>query len=417
MKRIYKSAAVTLTAAAMLLPVSAAENLLSPGLEVIASEQPMVKSGIAGADICFDADDFAEALGVGKVSKITITRLPGSDSGTLKLGALNVEEGQTISAKNLSSLRFVANSGEELETGFGFRVDNRGAQYSCTVFALSSINSAPVLYQPDSIEVGAYSGVSCLGSLKAVDPEGDPLSFEIVSQPSGGSVVLTDRKLGYYVYTPGSDFEGRDSFEVCVTDKYGNRSNTVKVSLTVDKPVEGEIFSDMDGHWANAAVITCVRTGLFSTDENGSFYPDEAVSRAEFLSLIMSAAGYTGFSTSNTGFADDADIPSEYKGCIAAAEALGVISGIDSESGRLFCPNNRITRAEAAVMLSRLTGIGTGGEALAVFADDSVPTWARSAMSALNAEGILRGDGSSLAPYEVVTRAAAAQLAASLIAR
>ena len=55
------------------------------------------------------------------------------------------------------------------------------------------------------------------GTLNAVDPEGDPLSFDVVVSPQYGSVVVD--ALGDFVYTPGPDFTGRDSFNVAVTDE------------------------------------------------------------------------------------------------------------------------------------------------------------------------------------------------------
>jgi hypothetical protein len=419
MKRLSSIISLLIFFAVFICGVTAADNfMLSPGLKVIASEYPMIKTGVAKADIHFTAEDFAWALGVEKVSKITVTKLPDPNYGTLKLGSQNVTEGQVISGKNLSSLRFVPTTDDEIETSFSFCQGSSplGANIDCKVFALSKINAAPVLYQPEAIEVGVYSGIGYLGSLKASDAEGDPLRYEIVSAPSAGTIKLTDTSRGYYIYTPKAGFEGKDSFEVCVTDKYGNRSNSVKVTLRVDKPKVNELFADMEGHWANSAVITCARYGLI-TDVDGKFYPDEPMSRAEFLSLIMSAAGYTGFSIPNTGFADDDQIPNQYKGCIAAAEALGVIKGIEKDDSLYFCPNNQITRAEASVMISRLTGIELSGESVAVFADDSVPAWAISSMAALNSEGILRGNGKSLAPYDIITRAAGAQLASAILTR
>lgn len=418
MKRTHKIIAAALVCAlaavSLAQAASAVDNyLLSPGLNVLKANYCMAKWGLAGSDIWFDAAEFAAALGVDKADNITITSLPSREAGRLMLGSQEVEVGQTIKEKNLSSLRFVANSSDELETEFTFCLGKSplAAEYSCTVFALTTPNAAPVVYQPDLIETGVYSGTQYLGTLNAVDPEDDDVVFEIVDEPDNGKVELTDITRGYYIYTPDADFEGRDSFTARARDCYGNYSNTVKVSLDADMPRVDEVFSDMDGHWANAAAITCVREGILTA--GGSLNPEQPVSRAEFLSLIMSAAGYDGFYIEDTGFADDSQIRAEYKGCIAAAEALGVITGIDSESGKLFCPNNQITRAEAAVMIARLTGM-TGEGTLEVFADESVPAWAQSAMSALNTAGILRGDGDSLDPYGVMTRAAAIQLAAEL---
>ena len=220
------------------------------------------------------------------------------------LGSQEVEVGQTIKEKNLSSLRFVPNSSGELETEFSFCLGKSpfAAEYSCTVFALTTPNAAPVVYQPDLIETGVYSGTQYLGTLNVVDPEDDDVVFEIVDEPGNGKVELTDIARGYYIYTPDADFEGRDSFTARARDCYGNYSNSVKVSLDADMPEVDEVFSDMNGHWANAAAITCVREGILTA--GGSLNPEQPVSRAEFLSLIMSAAGYDGFYIEDTGFAE-----------------------------------------------------------------------------------------------------------------
>ena len=173
----------------------------------------------------------------------------------------------------------------------------------------------------------------------------------------------------------------------------------------------------MDGHWANAAVISCVRAGVITAANEGDmFYPDAYIRRAEFLALAMNAAGYPKLSITDTGFADDADIPTQYKGYIAAADAFGIISGADSADGLRFYPNNQITRAEAAVILSRLTGI-TGG-AVSVFSDEAIPAWAEGAMVGLYNAGILRGTGNgTLGAYTPITRGAAAQLVSGIIGK
>ena len=54
------------------------------------------------------------------------------------------------------------------------------------------------------------------GTIGAVDPEGDPLSYTITSAPVRGSAVVNAD--GTYVYTPGGNFTGTDSFVVAVAD-------------------------------------------------------------------------------------------------------------------------------------------------------------------------------------------------------
>ena len=409
--------AATLTAG-ITASAKTGSGILSPGLAVVAEKYGMVKSGLASEDIFFTGEDFADALGVGKVSSVRIRSLPPESAGVLKLGSKRVEAGDKINRGKLSKLRFVP--GGTGECGFTFSVGSDGVVYECTVFALSEPNNSPVITQPDEISVGVFPGVTYSGTLRADDPENDPLNFEIISEPKHGSVSFVDASRGYYVYTAKDGYTGADSFVVQAKDKYGNKSNAVKQTLHVGSFDSEYSFSDMKGHWAESAVIVCAEAGAVSAGE--AFNPSEPVSRVEFLSMIMTAAGYDGFSAMTTGFADNEDIPAALRGTVAAAETIGIVSGIPMDGGVYFCPNNQITRAEASVMLARLTGMTTNDGAVEVFAekvvkDESVPAWASSSMASLLSEGILRGDGSSLAPYRAMTRAEAAQLAASVIAR
>ena len=53
-----------------------------------------------------------------------------------------------------------------------------------------------------------------LGSLGAVDPDADPLTYTVVETPQWGAVEVTED--GDYLYTPGLDYAGSDSFTVNV---------------------------------------------------------------------------------------------------------------------------------------------------------------------------------------------------------
>ncbi len=400
----------------MALPCRA-DYKLSPALDIIAADYKVAKSGLIGTDIYFDESDFSEALGVSSVGKITITSLPDSTLGRLQLASRFVEVGQTISSRNIDSLKFVPYGSDEIAATFSFcrGNDTLGTEYECTVYTLKTVNTAPIIEKSTHVSTAenpdAYSGISYFGVIKASDKENDSMTFEILSGPSNGTVKLTDRNRGYYKYTSNDNFSGKDSFTVCVTDKYGNRSSAEKITLRVGKAAESEVYADMKGHWANSALIDCVRAGIIGASQDGEhFYPDSKISRAEFLSLAMTAAGYRGFTTVNTGFADDADIPTEYKGAIAVADALGIIEGASHENSVKFHPNNQITRCEAATIISRLTGIS--GEAVSVFADsDAIPAWAKGAMYGLYSEGIIRGNGDgTLGAYSSMTRGEAVQM-------
>lgn len=420
-KKLRRYSLISISLALILAVPVLAGSKISPAVDIIAADFTMAKSGLVGENIEFTKADFKEALGVSSVGKITITGLPSSSEGTLKLGAQPVSVGQVISERNLDVLKFVPLGGDEVTAKFTFRrgKNTGGTEYECALYTLKTVNLAPEA-APDkaaATDIPVYSGVTYLGTVPAADPEGDPMTFELLSDAAHGKVTLTNRERGYFEYISEADYKGRDSFTVRVTDKYGNRSEAIKITLSVSAAKENEVFADMGEHWATSAVITCVREGIIGAADVGErFYPDEYLSRGEFLHLAMNAAGCKGFSGSYTGFIDDADIPAEYKGSVALAETLGIIDGIETEAGIKFCPNNQITRCEAAVILSRITGISAVGE-VAVFADSAdIPVWAVSAMQGLHSKGILRGMGDGrIDAYSSLTRGAAAQMIAASI--
>ncbi|MBX7432616.1 cadherin-like domain-containing protein [Mycobacterium sp. Y57] len=54
------------------------------------------------------------------------------------------------------------------------------------------------------------------GTIGAVDPEGDPICYRVVSGPQFGGVTLADD--GTYTYTPDTGFDGVDTFTVAAQD-------------------------------------------------------------------------------------------------------------------------------------------------------------------------------------------------------
>jgi hypothetical protein len=55
-----------------------------------------------------------------------------------------------------------------------------------------------------------------VGTVGAVDPEGDALIYSLAETPQYGTVQITAN--GIYTYTPGANFAGTDKFTVAVTD-------------------------------------------------------------------------------------------------------------------------------------------------------------------------------------------------------
>lgn len=74
-------------------------------------------------------------------------------------------------------------------------------------------NQAPTV---DPVQLTGKDSGPITGTLNASDPEGDPLSFQVIDSPTNGAVTISAD--GTFLYEPGPDFTGRDSFNVAVTD-------------------------------------------------------------------------------------------------------------------------------------------------------------------------------------------------------
>lgn len=76
------------------------------------------------------------------------------------------------------------------------------------------------------------------------DPDGDPLSVLINTQPQNGTVVMQPD--GTFTYHPNKDFEGDDSFEYVVTDGRGGFDKTT-VHITVPCLAAGTLVTTSEG--------------------------------------------------------------------------------------------------------------------------------------------------------------------------
>ncbi len=422
LKTVAKISSVVLLLAIFLCSASAASPApISRGVEILAKDIRMLKSGLLYSDITFSPRDFEQALGVARVGKITLSSLPLPTDGTLFLGDKKLEAGDTIDRKNISAMKFVPASSDVRESSFSFYSNHGAHEIVCSVFVLESVNFAPTtgLANDSSLSVKTSKDISYFGTLSAYDPENDPLSYEIITPPKNGSLSLDNSHSGDYRYTPNAGFSGKDSFSYTVHDRYGNYSDITTVNIKINKSAASLTFADMKGHWAEGAAASAVQKGIMNSKVVGGqayFSPDTEVSRAEFLAMVMKARGINALSAGDaTIFTDDEDIPTELKGYVTEALSRGYIHGSYTSSGIFFNPNSTITRAEAAVMINNILDAATP-TVLPTFSDiNDVPAWARGALYSLSSLGIFKGTGAgNISANATINRAQAAKIIESL---
>jgi len=92
------------------------------------------------------------------------------------------------------------------------------------------INETPVA-RDDELETDEDAALS--GTLSASDGNDDPLVYSIVDEPSKGTVEITDENKGAFVYTPGENENGEDSFTFKTLDGMLAESEPAEVTITI----------------------------------------------------------------------------------------------------------------------------------------------------------------------------------------
>ncbi len=375
------------------LPVSALPKV-STAVDSMASESTLVKSALYGNDILFSAGDFTTALGVRSIDTLTVATLPDPAEGVLRLSNLRVAEGQTVKAENLSLLRFTPANDLVEEASFTFTAEGLagGASLTCRMRFAETVGDAPTVGSA-AMSVMTQKSVAVFGEMSATDPDGDDLTFEVLSYPRNGTLHVIDKESGSFRYTPDKTYTGKDSFTYRARDEYGNYSPTASVEISVTRRVSDAVFRDMEKHPSYNAALHAVATGIMTgqiIDGKAYFSPDTAMTRAEFVKSALIAAGVTPKNYTATSFDDNAAIAESDVSYIATAQAMGVVHGTFTEDGLCFLPDESITRAEAATVIAALFDLLPPDTPVMSFtAGDGVAIHARPSVSACVSAGIL----------------------------
>ena len=386
-----------------LLALALAFSLILPGSAFFwnkKTEDPYVedfsKNGLIGSTIVFQPEDFVVKTG-GVLTGIRVDALPDPGTGILCIGGQPVEEGAFVDATALGGLRFQSSSDPTATTASllftpSFSSGQEAPQATATIYLLDKENNPPVAR---NMELSTYKNVAITGYFDAVDGEGDALTFQLTSTPARGSVTLAEDGSSQFVYTPYENKTGSDSFTYVAIDPAGNSSPEAKVSLRIDKPDTKVSYSDLEGHPVQKSAIRLAEEGVYvGRYVNGRYFfdPDQAVSRAQFLTMAMSVAGLADLEgIAITGFSDDDAIPTWAKGAVSAALKAGVVQGTRNASGApIFGASDAITRGEATVMLDNLLDITD--VPVAVFSTGDASHWAAQSAANLSASGIIRAE-------------------------
>lgn len=166
-------------------------------------------------------------------------------------------------------------------------------------------------------------------------------------------------------------------------------------------------FTDVVSHWAEEEICTLYTQGVIEGYADKSFLPNNRVTRAEFLKMVLEYKGYRVYSVQSASFTDlqPGDWYYQY---VTFAHSQGFISGYSDGS---FHPNESITRAEAVTLVMKEAGIIAydTSNLFHTFTDIHESDWFAISVAAATDKGIIQGYGDgTFRPYDDITRAEAA---------
>ena len=164
-------------------------------------------------------------------------------------------------------------------------------------------------------------------------------------------------------------------------------------------------FNDLVGHWSAPFVEALADKNLVKGFIDGTFKPDNQVTRAQFAALIAAAFSEQKATQPLIRFSD---VSASFWAAqaIRSAQTKGFISGFPDGS---FRPNAPMTRVQAIVALSNGLGLAGGrSESLLVYGDRAqIPSYAIEAVAAATERQMVVSypDASQLRPLSPITRA------------
>ncbi len=374
--------------------------LLAAGGSVLAAEVD------CDATYCFTSQDFTTAEE--PLRGICITGLPDASTGTVLLGSRVLQAGDILTAQQAAQMTFAPlRTQEDAQAVMTYLpiYENRVEPHTTMTIAIRGKEDKAPAAQDSAIET--YKNLPNEGLLKVSDPEGEALTYTLCRSPKRGEVIL--RADGSFLYTPKKNKVGVDSFTYTAADPAGNVSREATVTVQILKPTDARQYTDTVGMDCRFEAEWLRNTGLFVGERISGqecFYPDKAVSRGQFLAMLVQALDIP-VEEAGSGVMPE-DTPDWLRPYLAAALRSGLTVGLPETETGSFLSDSPITGAEAAVMLQNALDLAVSQEVLEQAAagepQEDTPVWAVASLSVMHDNGV------ELPASEVLTRAQVAQV-------
>lgn len=315
------------------------------GLNVVARATPYVLQGLSNQ----------KAGGI-TIAESTMTALPDADvwlrvsapvgvsfedtplaqriSGNIEVGAAQAVDGwiripvsETDATPTLSSIGI---------TNIRYDVATAAAEATVTVQVYSSETTPTIGDTTTAVLLGKVDNAVVVNSVPVVFPDVPGRHF------AAAAILMLhhmDIIHGYPdgMFRPGANISRAEFTKMIIESREISLVDTPTAAPFPDVPVT---------HWAVRYIDAAKRSGLVTGYPDGSFRPQDDISRAEIATLVVRAGGFVSL-TGGPGFSD---VPTTHWAFsnIMTARNHGLVLGYPDNT---FRPNNPATRAESAMMI------------------------------------------------------------------
>jgi hypothetical protein len=268
-----------------------------------------------------------------------------------------------------------------------------GVRQSYTVNIIGTEDLAGIKVEPDTIRLNPGEATKLTAKLCGKDGRtwalGDKVHWDIIETQGNPGTISSDG-----LFTAGAE----DAVGVI---KASFLDLTAEVPVTVGMPVP----QDVRGHWAQPQIKELLARKIVLGYPDGSFRPDQPVTRGEFVTILSGALGWQKGDGVELPFKDE--IPAWALPGLQAAYERGVVGGFPDGTFRTY---QKITRVELAALMAGALKLPEPEQPISFKDDARIPAWGQDAVQSVAAAGLMRGNNGYFRPLDTATRAEVAAI-------
>ena len=237
---------------------------------------------------------------------------------------------------------------------------------------------------------------------------GKTLTFSVTpvseKEPKRGETITT---AGYTVSFPGSGSNfGSGSSGVTVTQPKDTEKENVKDIIPENKPEteQKETFSDIENHWAKKQIEELYEKKIVTGFSDNKFKPDDSITRAEISTLTVRAFNLENASETVFGDVSENEWYSEYISKISAAGYMNGFEGLFRPKDYISREEISVLINNILKDYSVASDIGVDPRSFSDY--DKISGWAKEAVENVCNAGIMNGrTAETFSPDGYMTRA------------